>query len=305
VAFPKTQNPLDWTTQLWNIVLGRKVKEDEDGWLLGPIGDIGGIADKFITRVAGEENLTVKRNEPASGLTDGFEGLAFPINTDIEAFYKRTIDFNLDAWTQWKPVFGSLGYIVYKLFSQRIQQLNLPQNSLDTAFGIKSEIISLVDDVGKTVYRVWYRRLKKTNEVVYSGIYTHCRIPSGENCLKVIFPLPQGSATVVMRMSCDSSGNLTLESKGKKYGDPGFYFLVKDRKDILWKHYLPSFHERIYVYKDDEGILRADHSMSLWKCRAYKLHYKMTEKANRVARGIEPPAPTPLPIRSAHSPSAG
>ena len=153
---------------------------------------------KFIARVAEEENLTIKRNEPASGLIDGFEGLAKPVNPDIEAFYKRTIDFDLDAWTQWKPVFGSLGYIVYKLFSQRIQQLNLPQNSLDTALGIKSEIISLVDDNEKTVYRVWYRRLKKTDEVVYSGIYTHCRIPSGEHCLKVIFPLPQGSATVIM-----------------------------------------------------------------------------------------------------------
>ena len=235
---------------------------------------------KFIARVAEEENLTIKRNEPASGLIDGFEGLAKPVNPDIEAFYKRTIDFDLDAWTQWKPVFGSLGYIVYKLFSQRIQQLNLPQNSLDTALGIKSEIISLVDDNEKTVYRVWYRRLKKTDEVVYSGIYTHCRIPSGEHCLKVIFPLPQGSATVIMRMSCDSKGNLELESKGKKYGDPGFYFLVKDRKGNLWKHYLPSFHERIFVYQDDEGTLRADHSMSLWKCRAYDLHYKMTEKEN-------------------------
>jgi hypothetical protein len=278
MALPESQNVLDWVTQLWNIALGRKVDADEDHWLLGPIGDIGGIADKFIARVAEEENLTIKRNEPASGLIDGFEGLAKPVNPDIEAFYKRTID--LDAWTQWKPIFGSLGYIVYKLFSQRIQQLNLPQNSLDTALGIKSEIISLVDDNEKTVYRVWYRRLKKTDEVVYSGIYTHCRIPSGEHCLKVIFPLPQGSATVIMRMSCDSKGNLELESKGKKYGDPGFYFLVKDRKGNLWKHYLPSFHERIFVYQDDEGTLRADHSMSLWKCRAYDLHYKMTEKEN-------------------------
>lgn len=236
MAFPKLQNPLDWTTQLWNITFGRKIDETADSWLTGPIGDIGGIADKFISKVATEENLTIKRNIPKSGLVDDFDALEESINPKIKAFYKRTIDYELDAWTQWKPIFGSLGFIVYKLFSQRIQQLNLPQYSLDTAFGIKSEIISLLDTTGQTIYRVWFRRLKRTEEVVYSGIYTHCRIPSGEKCLKVIFPLPQGSATVIMRMSCDSEGNLILESKGRNYGDPGFYFLVKDRKNIMWKH---------------------------------------------------------------------
>ncbi|MCJ8331080.1 MAG: hypothetical protein HRT89_09265 [Lentisphaeria bacterium] len=281
MAFPKSQNPLDWLTQLWNIILGRRVNVDDDNWLLGPIGDIGGIADKFIARVAEEENLTIEINAPDSGLVDGFDDLAKSLNPKIEEFYKRTINFDLDVWTQWKPVFGSFGYIVYKLFSQRIQQLNLPQSSMDTALGIKSDIISLVDSDGKTVYRIWYRRLKKNDEVVYAGIYTQCRIPSGENCLKVIFPLPQGSATVVMRMSCDSDGNLELESKGKKYGDPGFYFIVKDRKGGLWKHYLPSFHERINVFEDEEGTLRADHAMSLWNCRAYDLHYKMSKKANK------------------------
>ena len=204
MSLPKPQNPLDWTTQLLNIALGRRVDAAEDDWLVGPIGSIGGIADKFVTRIAEDKNLTIKRNEPETGLVDGFDGLEDSINPNIVAFYKRTIDFDLDAWTQWKPIWGSLGYIVYKLFSQRVQQLNLPQQSLDTAYGIKSEIISLVDKSGQPVYRVWFRRLKKTNEVVYSGIYTHCEIPSGEKWLKVIFPLPQGSATVIMKISCDS-----------------------------------------------------------------------------------------------------
>lgn len=278
MALPKGQNPFDWLTQLWNIALGKRVELEKDQWLLGPIGDIGGIADKFVDRIAQEEHLNVKRNSPGSGLTEGFETLAGRLNPKIEGFYKRTTDYDLDAWTQWRPVFGSLGYLVSKLFSQRIQQLNLPRTSLDTAMGIDSEIISLVDKGGETVYRVWYRRLKKSGEVVYSRIYTHCQVPSGEKCLKVIFPLPQGSATVVMKMECEKEGNLELVSRGKAYGDPGFYFLVKDRKGNYWKHYLPSFHERVFVYEDREGILRADHSMSLWKCRVYDLHYKMTPR---------------------------
>jgi len=281
MALPKAQNPLDWTTQLWNIALGKKVIHEEDEWLLGPIGDIGGIADRFVSRVAEQQNLHEKRNVEGSGLVDQFDALNGPLNPKIEDFYKRTMTYDLDAWTQWKPFFGSLGYLVNKLFSKRIQQLNLPQQSLDTALGIKSEIISLLNDEGETVYRVWFRRLKRTGEVIYSGIYTKCRIPSGERCLKVIFPLPQGSATVVMRLHVDSEGNLELESKGEKYGDPGFYFLVEDRMGQMWKHYLPSFHERIFVYEDEEGILRADHSMSLWRCRCYDLHYKMTQRSQK------------------------
>ncbi len=284
MALPKFQNPFDWTTQLWNISLGKKVDIVKDEWLVGPIGEIGGIADRFIIKLADEKNLVIKRNEPGSGLVESFDELENSINPKIKTFYKKTINYDFDVWTQWKPIFGSFGYLVYKLFSQRIQQLNLPQRPLDTALGIKSEIITLEDINGKIVYRVWFRRLKKTNEVVYSGIYTHCQIPSGETCLKVIFPLPQGNATVIMRMNCDSKGNLELVSKGKKYGDPGFYFLVEDRKKILWKHYLPSFHERIFVYEDGEGILRADHSMSLWNFRTYDLHYKISEKNNNVVK---------------------
>lgn len=83
---------------------------------------------------------------------------------------------------------------------------------------------------------------------------------------------------MILRVTVDTDGNLELFSKGKQSGDPGFYFIVKDRKGQLWKNYLPSFHERIFVYEDDEACLRADHSMSLYGCKAYELHYKMLRK---------------------------
>jgi hypothetical protein len=143
---------------------------------------------------------------------------------------------------------------------------------------MKSEIINLRKPNGEIAHRVWFRRLKRTGEVVYSGIYSHCFLSSGEKCLKIIFPLPEGSATVIMRLQIDEQGNLTLESKGKKSGDPGFYFIVRDRDGNLWKHYLPSFHERIHVYEDPEQTLRADHSMSLWGLKAYDLHYKINQR---------------------------
>ena len=103
----------------------------------------------------------------------------------------RTLDYNLDVWTQWQPVFGSFGYLVYKIFSHRVEQLNLPQKPLDTAWGMKSEIINLRNTEGEIVHRIWFRRLKRTGEVIYSGIYSHCYLPTGEKCLKIIFPLPE------------------------------------------------------------------------------------------------------------------
>ena len=282
MALPKAQKVQDWLTQFWNIQMGRKVDMQSDQWLLGPIGDVGGIADKFVERLSRVENLTLHKNIPDAGLMD--ENNVFPkaLNPRIDEFYTKTINFDLDVWSQWKPVWGSMGHLVSQLFSRRIQQLNLPQSPIDTASGITSDILTLKDEAGTVRYRIWFRTLKKNNEVIYSGVYSHCTLPSGEACIKVAFPLPQGSATVIMRINIDAHGNLELLSKGEQYGDPGFYFIVADRLGQLWKLYIPSFHERIFVYEDDEGTLRADHTMSLWRWKTYELHYKILPKARLI-----------------------
>ena len=280
MAFPRLQAPQDWLSQCWNITVGRRIKSGNDDWLLGPTGNIGGIADHFIAGLAQSEGLTIHRNEKNAGLMDSFESFAGieNLNRKIARFYQNTSDYDFDVWTQWKPIFGSFACLVAKLFTQRIQQLNLPQAPLETSYGIKSEIIILRDETGRRCYTIWFRRSKKSGEVIYAGVYSDCEIPSGEKCLKIIFPLPQGSATVIMRLSTDSRGNLELLSKGKTYGDPGFYFIVEDSKAVKWKNYLRSFHERIFVYEDSEGVLRADHSMSVWGLKAYELHYKLTRR---------------------------
>jgi hypothetical protein len=119
MALPKAQKPQDWLTQLWNIVLGSKVDLQKDRWLLEPMGEIGGIADRFIDRLAEEKQLTIHRNLPDSGLCDGFDAFADVkgLNQKIDDFYQRTCNFDLEVWTQWKPIFGSFGYLVYKLFN--------------------------------------------------------------------------------------------------------------------------------------------------------------------------------------------
>ena len=278
MALPPPQNPFDWITQLGHMVIGRKVDEKQDDWLLGPIGAIGEKADAFIERIANEHALEIRKNEPGAGLIDSLSHLEFAVSPRIEAFYSRTSDFELDAWTEWKPFFKPFGFLVGLMFSKRIQQLYLPMNALETAQGVKSEIVLLRDQDHRTVFRIWNRRLKKTEDVIFYGIYSHCQLPSGKPGIKTIFPLPQGSATAIFEIRGDGEGNLELVSSGKKYGDPGFYVIIADRHGTFYKHFMPYFRQRIYVYEDDEQTLRANHTMDLWSLRVHSMHYKIVEK---------------------------
>ncbi|HRJ70874.1 MAG TPA: hypothetical protein PLS03_01545 [Terrimicrobiaceae bacterium] len=281
MAFPRPQAPQDWLTQAWHIAAGRRLDPVADAWLLGPIGEIGGIADRFVDKLAEREGLSIQRSEPGSGLLEGFD--AFPgvreaVHPAIDQFYRHTSDYDFDVWSEWQPAFGGLGSLVARIFTRRIQQLNLPRRPLDTAWGVSSEIIVLRDSQGARKYTIWFRRLKKTGEVIYSGVYADCVLPGGERCLKVVFPLPQGNATVVMRLRADDAGNLELLSHGRRCGEAGFYFVVQDSSGKLWMNYLGSFQERIFVQVDPEGVLRADHAMTVWNLRAYDLHYKLSRR---------------------------
>ena len=279
MAFPSIQNPLDWTTQCWNIAMGSRVNADDATWLAGPIGGIGETAEEFIERMARENNLAIRRNAPGTGLLESFDGWGMAVNARVADFYRRTSDYEFEVRSTWKPVFGSLGYLVARLFSRRVRQLDLPRvaNSETTKF--RSEIIKLVDGDGHEAHTIWYRTLEKTGEVVFYGIYGTTRMPSGERCVKAVFPLPRGNATVIFRVKSDPHGNLELLSSGRSHGDPGFYFLVEDRLGCLWKHYLPSMRESIRVRDSGDGNLEAEHSLTLWSLAVYKMWYRIQKKS--------------------------
>ncbi len=278
MAFPTRQDPRDWVTQYWHILLGKRVDAQADAWLVGPIGAIGEDASRFIERIAGERGLRIERNLPGSGLVESLDDWGIPVSPGIERFYRRTTDYRLSVRTLWKPLFGSLGYLVAKLFSRRIQQLNLPQDDSEGAVAFETEIIKLVDGNGRPEFTIWHRSLRETGEAVFFGIYTSCRIPSGEFGVKVIFPLPRGSATVIFRPQSDAQGNLLLVSSGKKDGDPGFYFLVEDRKGCLWKHYLSGVRETILISESEDGGLRAEHTLRLWSSKVFSMIYRIAEE---------------------------
>lgn len=115
--------------------------------------------------------------------------------------------------------------------------------------------------------------------MIYSGVYTTCEIPNHQGrFLKIVFPLPNGNATVIMRKEILEDGSLKLSSDGQRFGDNGFYFTLTDHKGKYWTRFVKSMHEWIRVYVDSEGILRADHNLRFYSLPFLNLHYKMRKK---------------------------
>jgi len=276
----------DWITQVWVTLTGRKFNPEKESWLVGPIGDTDIIKDKFIQVLAKQDNLEIMQNQNGVGLLDNFNDLQLSpdeaklLIPKVVDFYEKTSNYNFEIWSEWCGFFKPFGWLLSVIFSKRLQQLNLPLNSLHSAKGIDSNIIKLVDKSSKiSKWTIWYRILKSTNNVIYSGVYTTCHLPNfGGRFLKVVFPLPNGNATVIMRKEILKDGSLKLCSDGKKFGDNGFYFTLTNHKGTYWTRFVKSMHEWITVYVDEDNILRADHNLKFYDLPFLNLHYKMTEK---------------------------
>lgn len=280
------QHPIDRITQFWVKITGRKIDPKIDKWLLGPIGSPDLIGDKFIQDLAAHQQLEIMKNLPGSGLMDDFKVFdlhpeeMYRIRPEVIDFYEHTSDYDFEIWSEWKGIFRPFGWLLALIFSRRLQQLNLPLSSMDAAKGIQSNIIKLQDPISKVnEWTIWYRILKSTGNVIYSGVYTTIQIPDKkEKYLKVIFPLPNGNATVIMRVEVLENGELLLSSDGRRFGDNGFYFTLTDHKGKYWARFVRSMHEWIKVYVDDQQVLRADHHLKFWGFPFLELHYKMQKK---------------------------
>jgi hypothetical protein len=278
----KRGNLSDWTTQVWVRATGRRVPLTDNPWLDGPIGETRQIGKDFFARYAEMKNLAL--------VEDGIRGLIpdFTVlqegNLDLDEialpvkeFYEQTSDFDLDVWSEWHPCFKLFGKALSVIFSQRLQQLNVPLSSLDSSRGMTSRVIQMLDPTsGKIVQTAWVRDLNATQNVLYAGCYSVCRIPGHPGpCVKVVFPLPNGNAIVFMKPVRQADGSLSIRSIGKGFGDPGFYFVVHDGTGMVWARYVASMKEEIHVYVAEPGTVRTDHTLLIWGIKFLRLHYKM------------------------------
>lgn len=280
LAYPG-QKFQDWFTQQWAIFWGRRIEPENVPWLMGPIGKTGAIADDFVNSIAADEGLIIERNVLSNGLLSSIEELKLTseesarLSQRVIDFYEKTGLYKIKFSVEWNPLFKIFGRLVNYLFSSRIEQLNIPTGSNESSKQISSEIITLSDpESGEVKYTVWYRKFKSDGQVLYSGVYTTCTLPSGKVCIKAVFPLPNGNATVLLSPNVGPRGELRLDSSGKKFGDPGFYFLLRDSSEGYWSQYIPSFHDKLIVSCHGENII-AEQTLRLWQWRVLQFNYEI------------------------------
>ncbi|MEH6682539.1 MAG: hypothetical protein V7724_18505 [Sediminicola sp.] len=280
IAYRK-QSLQDWITQQWVILFGKKIDKTEHKWLLGPFGELNGIGLKFIKQLADKEHLIIDDQKKDKGLIQSIHQLNLSENEldalsqNVIDFYQNTAHYELQLKVKWNPLFKIFGVLLKVIFSKRIEQLNVPIRSIESSEALTSDIIHLVDPKTNEVKRtIWLRAFQSTGQVVYSGVYETCVIPSDKTCIKAIFPLPNGSATVILTPKVGNNGELILESAGNRIGDSGFYFLLKDPKGQLWTKYIKSFKDKLVVRSENEKIT-ATQTLTLWNLRVLKFEYEI------------------------------
>jgi hypothetical protein len=282
LAYPMQQFQ-DWFTQQWVILWGTKINPKDFPWLIGPFGNLNGIGDNFINQFAEKENLIIQRDTKSQGLIPSIDMLNLSdlelsnLSQKVIGFYEHTAQYNLHFTVKWNPFFKIFGVLVNKLFSNRINQLNIPTKNIKNSESIKSEIITLLDPKSNKVrYTIWLRTFSN-GQIIYSGVYGTCKLPSGKTCVKAVFPLPKGNATVIMSPIVGTNGELILDSSGKKNGDAGFYFLLNDSKGNYWSQFIGSFRDRLIIGTENDYI-SAEQTLTLWSQNVLKFNYKIKAK---------------------------
>ena len=268
--------------RLYLRLFGGTLRKADVPWLLGPIGPDGEIGDRPYHLVAEREGLTLDRDAVDAGLVPDFDVLTGPgfdaskAPASVRHFYEHTARYELDVWSE--TVFpGRLFlWLIVSTVSRYMNQLNFPVLGLETSRGMTSEVLPLRDASGRTVHTGWQRRLLGSGRIIYSGFYTTVQPPrASSRCVKVVFPLPKGNATVILRPEYGPDGRFRLVSEGKGFGDAGFYRVLELDADRMKVRYLRTLRERFEVYEDERGVLRCDHSVSFVGINMLRLHYRM------------------------------
>ncbi|GAB2667117.1 hypothetical protein GCM10027036_20870 [Flavihumibacter cheonanensis] len=275
------QNIQDWITQQWVITTGKKIDPTAYSWIIGPFGENNVSGNKFITELAAKEKLTIIQSDRNTGLLPSINKLKLSENElaklsqQIIDFYEKTSNYDFEFTVKWNSMFKVFGILISSLFSSRLGQLNLPTNNSIAFQKLRSEIITLVEsESNETKYTCWLRYIQSSDQPIYSGIYGVSTLPSGKRCIKAIFPLPNGNATVLMTPRVSNNGELILESSGNRFGEAGLYFLLKDAKGKYWTKYIKSFHDCLHV-KAVNNILLAEQVLTLWGKEVLRFNYKI------------------------------
>lgn len=262
-------------------VFGRTVEERAVPWLVGPVGS-DYIGDTPYEECAKREGLVLERRASEGGLVPDFDTLtsesfdAQCVHPRVRHFYEHTARYRMDVWAE-SSFPANIGlWLLVTTISRKVNQLNFPLRVLETATGMDSEIALLRDNTGAVRYAGWYRKLTATGRVIYTGFYLVAHTPhTGHPAVKVVFPMPQGNATVLLRPSVSADGSFELSSEGRAFGDVGFYRVQTRPRARLRVWRVRTLKEHFRVYVDAMDTLRCDHQVRFLGFRVLHLHYRI------------------------------
>jgi hypothetical protein len=267
----------------WLWIVGRRMPLAAAPYLDGPVGPPGRIGVALYDHLAAVHGLTITVRDP-DGLVPDFAVLRAPgfdpdaVHPDIRRFYEQSSRYVLDAWTQSRFPMNIFLWLLVRTVSRSVDQLNFPVSPLEVSRGMSNDLIGMDDPAGERVLTGWLRRLAGSGRVLYAGFYTTGRVPNHDGaCVKAVFPMPNGNATIFLRPENGPDRSFRLVSSGRRFGDPGFYRLRR-RGDRLCVKFLRTLREHFHVYVDADGVLRGDHQVSFLGLPVLTLHYKMTPR---------------------------
>jgi hypothetical protein len=277
---------VDWITQRWVQLTGRRVALIDAPWLSGPCGSVRGIGADFFDQWGRARGLTVIPAGPDDGLIPELSALrgrsfdAASVHPIIDRFYRHTASFDLQIESRWSGPFRAIGWLVGRVFARRLAQLNLPLSSRELNGGMSSRIVRLANARGQVLHTAWVRTSVRTGLPVFVGQYGTETIPGHDGpCVKVVFPLPNGNAIVLLRPRVERDGGLSLVSDGRRFGDPGFYFTVQAEPGCVWARYVRTMKEELRLHVEGT-TLGARHRFSVFGLPFLELVYRITAKSD-------------------------
>ena len=283
-AISKAGYLLQWLIQVGVCIVGKPVRLSDVPWLDGPLGE-DLIGPTFYARFAAQTGLLLADNTSDAGLLADFDSLAGAhfdparVHPEVRRFYEHTAQYDMDVWSQWHGVLTPFARLLVALVSPLMEQFNLPLAPLATSKGVRSDLATFVDGHGRPLYAGWLRQNQATGAVIYAGFYTVCTPPgAGQPCVKVMFPVPKGSTTVILRPQNGRDGTLILISHGSGFGTPGFYRIHRPRRGRAVRVASFPLHEVFHVYSAEEGTLRTDHTLHFLGLKFLTLHYHIRRR---------------------------
>lgn len=139
-----------------------------------------------------------------------------------------------------------------------------------------SQVLLLRSSGQEHLGTAWQRTLRATGATVFGGFYGVVQLPGAARpSIRVVFPLPNGSLTVLLRPEAGEDGSLHLWSTAGAFGEDGAYLVVRpDAGEHAWVRRVP-LHEHFHVFVDPDGILRCDHELRLGRAEVLHLHYRL------------------------------